>query len=202
MLIIGLTGGIATGKSTVAGMFAELGAYRIDTDRLARIVVEPGQPAWEAIIRYFGNGVADPSGRLDRKKLGAIVFADAEKRDILNRITHPAVRALLREELVRARELGSCVALVEVPLLFEAGFERDVDKVIVTATKEETQISRLMTREPLSREEALQRIKAQMPLREKVARADYVIDNDGAEAATYLQVKEIWQKLRQECSHD
>ncbi|MCW3490421.1 dephospho-CoA kinase [Dethiobacter alkaliphilus] len=199
MLVVGLTGGIATGKSTVAGMFADLGAYRIDADQLAREVVQPGNPAWEAIVRYFGDDILEKSGQLDRKKLGDIIFADPQMRQVLNGMTHPPVRALLREELARAREQGSCVALVEVPLLYEAGFERDVDRVIVVTTSPSAQRSRLMQRSGLTREEARLRIEAQMPLSEKVARADFVIDNDKTLPETKAQVLKVWQMLLQEC---
>lgn len=202
MLIVGLTGSIATGKSTVADIFEELGAYRIDTDRLARHVVEPLQPAWEAITRFFGTGVLDASGSLDRKKLADIIFAEPEKREILNKLTHPAVRTLLREELARARESGAGIVLVEVPLLYEAGFDSEVDYVIVVKTTEKTQLSRLLSREDLSEEAARLRIEAQMPLQEKVARADYLIDNDGPPAKTREQVEKVWQLLRRECVDD
>lgn len=202
MLIVGLTGSIATGKSTVADIFEELGAYRIDTDRLARLVVEPLQPAWEAITRFFGTGVLDASGSLDRKKLADIIFAEPEKREILNKLTHPAVRTLLREELARARECGAGIVLVEVPLLYEAGFDSEVDYVIVVKTTEKTQLSRLLSREDLSEEAARLRIEAQMPLQEKVARADYLIDNDGPPAKTREQVEKVWQLLRRECFDD
>jgi len=202
MLIVGLTGGIATGKSTVADMFEELGAYRIDTDRLARLAVEPHQPALEAIIRLFGTGVLNASGGLDRKKLAAIIFAEPEKREILNKLTHPAVRTLLREELAQARERGAGIVLVEVPLLYEAGFDSEVDYVIVVKTTKKTQLSRLLSRENLSEEAARLRIEAQMPLEEKVARADYLIDNDGPPAMTREQVEKVWQMLGQECFDD
>jgi dephospho-CoA kinase len=201
MLTVGLTGGIATGKSTVAGLFEKLGAYRIDTDRLARIVVEPGQPAWEAITQFFGKNILDSSGRLDRKKLGEIVFANPEKLDALNKMTHPPVRALLRKQLLQARAQGACVALVEVPLLYEAGFEKEVDYVIVVTTSDETQLSRLIEREKISEREARLRIAAQMPLAEKAALADFCINNNNSVELTNKQVAEIWQRLRQECEH-
>jgi dephospho-CoA kinase len=202
MLIVGLTGGIATGKSTVAAIFEELGAYRIDTDRLARVVVEPLQPAWEAIVHSFGRGVLAASGSIDRKKLADIIFAEPEKREVLNKLTHPAVRTLLREELAHARKQGVGIVLVEVPLLYEAGFDCEVDCVIVVKTTEKTQLSRLLNREGLSEEAARLRIEAQMPLQEKIARADYLIDNDGPPAQTIEQAEKIWQLLRQECSND
>ncbi len=202
MLIVGLTGGIATGKSTVADIFEELGVYRIDTDRLARTVVEPHQPALAAIVRAFGTGILDVYGQLDRKRLADIIFAEPEKREILNKLTHPAVRTLLREELAHARELGVGIVLVEIPLLYEANFEDEVDCVIVVKAAERTQLSRLLCRDGLSEEAARLRIKAQMPLQEKVTRADYLIDNDGSLAKTREQVEKVWQLLRQECAND
>lgn len=202
MIVVGLTGGIATGKSTVAIMFEELGAHRIDTDQLARRVVEPGQPAWEAIVNTFGRDILDAENRLDRKKLGSIVFADPAKREQLNRLTHPAVRECLHGELDSARADGALVALVEVPLLYEAGFEREVEFVVVVVVSETTQLNRLMDREKLSRAEALQRMEAQMPLVEKIERADYVINNEGDLQATRRQVAEVWQQLRREHRND
>lgn len=202
MLIVGLTGGIATGKSTVADIFEELGAYRIDTDRLARLVLEPHQPVWEAVVLSFGTGVLSDSGSLDRKKLAAIIFADPEKREVLNKLTHPAVRTLLREELAHARQLGVDIVLVEVPLLYEAGFDCEVDCVIVVKTTEKTQLARLLSRENLSEEAARLRIEAQMPLQEKLIRADYQIDNEGSPSKTREQAEKVWQLLRQECSND
>ena len=193
MLIVGLTGSIATGKSTVGHMFSQLGAYRIDTDQLARQVVAPGQDAFEAILRYFGKDVMDEFGRLDRKKLAAIVFADPAKLCVLNQMTHPPIRALLQIELMAARESGAGVALVEVPLLYESGFDYGMDCVIVVVVDEETQLARLMERNGFTEQEAKQRIATQLPLSEKAARADYIIDNGGTLAATQVQVNKLWQ---------
>jgi dephospho-CoA kinase len=202
VLIVGLTGGIASGKSTVGERFAELGAYRIDTDVLARRAVEPGEAALTELIRFFGEGITDSEGRLDRQKLAAVVFADLEKRQMLNKITHPAVRSLLHAELAHARKIGACIALVEVPLLYEAGFESEVDCVIVVTADEKVQLARLMARNNYTEAEAWQRIHAQMPLAEKAARADYVIDNNGGSDATLAQVKKLWEALRRECTND
>jgi dephospho-CoA kinase len=202
MIIVGLTGGIASGKSSAADFFAELGAYRIDADQLARRAVEPGQPAYDAVVRYFGKQILADDGYLERKKLAAIVFADSAQREMLNTITHPPVRNLLREELSRARDYGAEVALVEVPLLYEAGFDREVDRVVVVSVSPEKQLWRLMQRDKLSREEAEQRIASQMPLAEKEARADFVIDNNGTLEDAKKQVLAIWQQLGQECAND
>ncbi|MDW7652309.1 MAG: dephospho-CoA kinase [Bacillota bacterium] len=201
MLVVGLTGGIATGKSTVGKLFAELGAYRIDTDMLARQVVEPGEPAYVAIVHFFGEGIIGPDGRLDRQRLAAAVFSDPKKLDALNKMTHPPVRTLLQAKLEQARSEGECIVLVEVPLLYEAGFDRDVDCVVVVFTDEQTQLARLMARNGFSEDEARQRILAQMPVAEKAARADYVIDNSKAPDNTKAQVTELWHTLRQECLH-
>lgn len=199
MLIVGLTGGIATGKSTVVRLFEKRGAYRIDTDLLARKAVEPSQPAWREIVRTFGEGILEENGTLDRKKLAAMVFSDNTLRHTLNRITHPPIRALLHKELARARESGARVALVEVPLLYEAGFENEVDCVVVVTTDAAVQLKRLMERDGLSAEQAQLRIAAQMPLAEKAVRADYCIDNGGTAGDTEKQVSEVWNRLLQEC---
>ena len=196
MLIVGLTGGIATGKSTVAHMFSQFGAYRIDTDQLARQVVEPRKEAFEAIVRLFGKEVIDDVGQLDRKKLSAIVFADRAKLSVLNQITHPPIRALLRAELTAAGERGVDVALVEVPLLYESGFDYGMDCVIVVVVDEDTQLARLMARNGFTEKEAKQRIAAQMPLSEKAARADYIIDNGGTLHSTQAQVEQLWLILK------
>lgn len=201
-MIIGLTGGIASGKSTVAKMFKELGVVSIDTDILARKVVEPGQPAWQAIIREFGPEILDSERRIDRKALAAIVFDDIKKLQILNKITHPAVRALLREQIAEAVQQGAKIILIEVPLLFEARFEKEVDKTIVVAVNEQTQFARLMKRDGITRDDAAKRIAAQMPLQEKVQRADMVIENSGTPDETKKQVLDLWQTLKQEYQYE
>lgn len=202
MLVVGLTGGIATGKSTVAALFAKQGACVINTDQLARIVVEPGEPAWQEIIRVFGQEILLPDGQLNRKKLGEIVFRDRGKRQVLEKITHPAIRALMYDKLDAARSEGVCIAIVEVPLLFETDFQNDVDRTIVVTAREELQLARLAARDGLRGEQAYRRLAAQMPLTEKVARADYVIENNGELTETERQVRELWQLLQRECVND
>jgi dephospho-CoA kinase len=201
MLVVGLTGGIATGKSTVGKMFARLGARRIDTDRLAREVVEPGQPGLAAVVARFGGEVLTADGRLDRKALGKIVFHDAGLRKELEAILHPLIGELMREELRAAEAAGDCIVLVEVPLLYETGFQRETDRVIVVTADRETQLARLKERDGLDEAEAMRRIAAQMPLSEKAARADYVIDNSGSLAETEKQVEAVWQILQRECDN-
>lgn len=196
MKIIGLTGNIACGKSVVAGMFRELGASVIDADQVARLVVEPGQPAWKEIVERFGEGVLNPDGTINRRRLGEIVFRDAEKREELNRITHPRIIEKIRELIEEHRKEGARVVIVEATLIVEKGGMKPIigDLIVVTAD-EETQVMRLTQRVGLSREEALLRIKSQMPVSEKVKHATYVIDNSGDLEKTREQVKRVWEMI-------
>jgi dephospho-CoA kinase len=196
MKVIGLTGNIACGKSVVAGMFRELGASVIDADQVARLIVEPGQPAWKEIVERFGEGVLNPDGTINRRRLGEIVFRDAEKREELNRITHPRIIEKIRELIEEHRKEGVRVVIVEATLIVEKGGMKPIigDLIVVTAD-EETQIMRLTQRVGLSREEALFRIKSQMPVSEKVKHATYVIDNSGDLEKTREQVKRVWEMI-------
>src|SRR5215470_7576997 len=162
-LLVGLTGGIATGKSAVATMFRLLGAVIIDADVLAREVVEPGEPALGEIVDEFGRGVIAPDGRLDRKALGAIVFADADRRRRLEAITHPRIRERFDRrltELAQAHVRG--VVIFDAPVMIESGNYKNMDRLVVVVTDEPTQVARLMARDGLSREAALARIATQM----------------------------------------
>ncbi len=201
-MIIGLTGGIATGKSSVAELFEELGAVRVDTDCLARKAVEPGKPAWQKIICEFGREILDDEQRIDRKALAAIVFNDNEKLKRLNGIIHPVVRALLREQIAEAVGQGAKVIVVEVPLLFEAGFENEVDKIITVSVNEQIQFARLMQRSSITEAEAVKRIESQMPQNEKLERADMVIDNSGTWEKTKEQIIDLWQAIQQEYQNE
>jgi dephospho-CoA kinase len=195
MFVIGLTGGIASGKSTVSRMLARLGAVIVDADVLAREIVRPGRPAWRDIVRHFGREILRPDGELDRKALARRIFGDPETRQLLNRLTHPRVveqTAAILESLARE---GRCrVAVVDAALFFEAGMERLVDEVWVVKVSEETQIRRLVERDGLSPEEARQRLAAQMPLEERLRRAHRVIDNEGPEEQTWRQVLALWRE--------
>jgi len=177
MILVGLTGGVATGKSTVARMFKQCGAVVIDADQLARDVVKPGKPAWREIVTLFGKTVLNQDRSLNRQALGSIVFRNRTKRRQLERIIHPRV-AREQQRLVRrvAKRKPHAVVIYEVPLLFEAGVDKRVDKIIVVTADRETQIMRLKKRNHLSRAEALRRIQAQMSLSKKVRLADIVID--------------------------
>ena len=191
MKVLGLTGGIGAGKSVVAMMFAQLGADVIDADRLARDMVQPGQPALEEIATAFGPDILLPDGRLNRSKLAGIIFADAAARAKLNAITHPRIRERMDAEIA-ARGSGPGVLVVDIPLLYENDRTHSVDKVIVVWVDPQTQLRRLNERDGLSAEEAGKRIAAQMPLDEKRARADHVIDNTGSLESTRRQVEAIY----------
>ncbi len=177
MILVGLTGGIATGKSTVAKMFKQCGAVIIDADRLAREVVEPARPAWRAIVKTFGRTVLNSNRTVNRHALGYIVFRNRAKLRQLERIIHPRV-AQLQAQLTRqaARKNPKAVVVYDVPLLFEIGADKRVDRIIVVTADEATQLTRLRIRNGLSRAAALQRIRNQMLLSNKVRRADYVLD--------------------------
>jgi dephospho-CoA kinase len=196
MLRVGLTGGIASGKSTVSEIFANLGAKILDADEVAREVLLPGQPAWTRLRQAFGQEFFHPDGTIKRKQLRKLVFADPEKRKQLNAIVHPEV---MREINRRAETLSSSikagVLLVDVPLLLEVGVANRFDKVVVVYASESVQIKRLMQRDGISEEEAKQALKAQIPLSKKVEQADYVIDNSGRREDTLAQVQRVWQEL-------
>lgn len=195
MKVVGLTGGIASGKSFVAEILASSGAVVIDADILARRVVEPGEPAYQAVVRRFGDGILRPDGSLDRKALGRIVFSDGVARRELEAMIHPAVAELCGRRLAEERRKGTRVVFYVVPLLFEAGLESMMDEIWVVSVDEETELARLMKRDGSDREEALRKIAAQMRMEEKVARADVVIDNSGAPEETERAVGEEWKKL-------
>ena len=197
MLRVGLTGGIGTGKSTVAGMFAQLGACIIDADLAAREVVVPGSQALAEIVDSFGAQVLSPGGQLDRARLAQLAFADRQKLDRLNAITHPKVREWM---LARAREAesgGARIVILDIPLLYENGLEASVDTVVVVYASEATQLRRLEAKGYLP-EQAQARLRAQMPISQKVGRASFVIDNGGGLDSTAEQVKAIWDRLLQQ----
>jgi dephospho-CoA kinase len=192
---IALTGGIATGKSHVRERFERLGVPTIDSDRLARDAVAPGSPGLAAVIERFGRGVLDANGALDRHKLAAIVFADEHARKTLEGIIHPEVRRATDEWFTSLDPARHPYAIADIPLLFEVNRDRDFDVVIVVAAEPETQITRVMHRDGLSEPEARQRLAAQLPIDEKVRRADFVIRTDGSIADTERQVGEVWTAL-------
>jgi dephospho-CoA kinase len=180
MKLIGLTGGIASGKSTVGRLLRDSGVLVIDADVLARDAVAPGSEGLAAIRARFGDGVLDADGSLDRKALGAIVFGDDDARRALNAIVHPEVARLAAERLGALREAGHAVAVYEVPLLFENGLDAMMDATILVACPEDVQLQRVMARDGLDESAARSRVAAQMPLAEKRRRARVVIENDGS----------------------
>lgn len=182
MRLVGLTGGIATGKSTFARAVRALGVPVVDADALARAVVAPGTPGLAAIAQAFGPAVLGPDGALDRKALGALVFGDGGARRRLEAITHPAIRQAMQAETARLAEAGHELAFYDTPLLYEVGLEGAVALVVVVFAPPEAQLSRLMARDGLDRPAAQARLAAQLPVAEKAARADVVVDNsdDGA----------------------
>ncbi|MFS0561046.1 dephospho-CoA kinase [Terribacillus sp. 179-K 1B1 HS] len=189
-IVIGLTGGIASGKSTVSELFREYDIPVIDADVVAREVVEPGEPALAAIVEAFGAEILLPDGTLDRPKLGSIIFPDPGKRETLNGIVHPVVRERMTAERDRLKPLHPAVVL-DIPLLFEGNQLHLVDKVVVVSVDFEVQLERLMHRNNLTEQEALDRIASQMPLADKVARADAIIDNNGSKEDTKKQLKQL-----------
>ena len=195
-LLVGLTGGIATGKSTVSEILRQLGCKIIDADQLARDVVEPEQPAWKQIVAEFGRGVVTAEGALDRKKLGAIVFADAERRKRLEAITHPAIRARFQARLDELAAQGFAgIVVFDAPVMIESGGYRNMDRLVVVVTDEATQASRLRTRDGTDDAEGRRKVASQMPLAEKAKLADYVIDNSGDRETTAAEVRRVFAAL-------
>lgn len=193
-LIIGLTGGIASGKSTVSTMFTALDIPVIDADKVARQVVEPGEQAYHEIIQVFGSDIVNEDHTLDRKKLGSIVFANENKRKQLNAIVHPAVnREMKKQKLAHINASEKCIVL-DIPLLFENKLTDIVDQTIVVYVDENTQLERLLARDQFTRKEASQRIASQIPLQDKAKWADAIIDNNGSKEKTKKQFTEILRK--------
>jgi len=192
--IVGLTGGIATGKTTAANIFNGLGAAVIDIDRIAREAVKPGSKPYQEIVAAFGREVLNPEGDVNRDRLARLIFTSKTLREKLNRITHPAI---IKEMKRRAGLLSSSrlLVIVDVPLLFEVNMVSFFDKIIVVTCREEAQIKRLRKRDSLSAEEARQRMASQLPLSAKAKRADFLINNDGDFEEIEEQVKKIWEKL-------
>jgi dephospho-CoA kinase len=195
LLKIAITGGAGSGKSTVARMFKELGAPVLDADQAARDAVAVGTPAWQELHRRFGEDFFNENGTLNRSKLAQRVFADPKARRDLNALLHPLVAQELQGQMADLEGRGVDLVLVEVPLLFETGRERGFDRVIVVTVPRDCQIRRLRARDHRGEAEIRGILQAQWPLAEKVARADYVVDNSGELSFTRKQVKGIWEKL-------
>ena len=198
MLRVGLTGSIAVGKSFVVSVFEELGCHVLDADQTAREVVMPGTPGLKAVTEAFGEEILDPDGTLNRKQLGAVVFADESQRQRLNHILHPFIIAR-QDEILNEWEKGDPegIGIVDAALMIESGGYRRFDKLIVVHCRPEVQLERLMLRDRLSRDEAQRRIDSQMPQEEKQKFADYLIDTSDGFDLTREQVVQVYRKLVQ-----
>lgn len=197
MILVGITGGVASGKTTVAGIFKQCGAVVIDADKLARDVVNPSKPAWREIVKTFGKGVLNPDRTINRHVLGTMVFRHPAKRRSLEQIIHPRVaREQIRLTRKAARTNPKAVVVYDVPLLFEAGIDKRVDKIIVVTADRKTQVARLRTRNGLTVAEALRRIKSQMPLTKKCRRADYILDGTLSHQVLRTCVRTLYKELQ------
>lgn len=200
MIVVGLTGGISTGKSLVAGMLRDEGIPVFDADQAARDVVQPDKPAWKDIVAEFGEGVLAADRTLDRAKLAAIVFSDTAKRKKLESFTHPRIREQIANDIVGVAMKGGNLAVVDAALMIETGWSKDFAGVIVVDVPESVQLARLKARDKVSEEDARKRIAAQMPLAEKRSHATWVIDNGGTQDETRMQVKALVATLREKAA--
>ena len=200
MIVVGLTGGISTGKTLVAGMLRDEGIPVFDADQTARDVVQPEKPAWKDIVAEFGEGVLAKDRTLDRAKLGAIVFSDTEKRKKLESFTHPRIREQIANDILGVAMKGGNLAVVDAALMIETGWSKDFFGVIVVDVPESVQLARLKARDKVSEEDAKKRIAAQMPLAEKRTHATWIIDNRGTQDETRAQVKALAATLREKAA--
>jgi len=197
-LIVGLTGGIVGGKSTVASMFNDLGAKIIDADKLGHSVILPNKPAWKKIVKIFGKDILQNDLTIDREKLGKIVFANQTLLKKLNEITHPEITKIIKKEIDSVKNKThnqEKILIIDAALIYEAKIDRFIDKIIVVYIDKDEQIKRLIKRNNLSKDEALQRVRSQIPMEEKAKMADYVIDNSNSLDKTKEQVEKIWKSL-------
>ncbi|MBO5245272.1 MAG: dephospho-CoA kinase [Selenomonadales bacterium] len=196
MYIIGLTGSIASGKSTVSRILSECGAPIIDADLIARAVAERGEEGWRGIVAAFGEGVLLEDGQLDRAKVGEMIFRDEKKRALLDSIMHPIILNRIEAELDRLRMKGEAIAILDIPLLLELGWQDRVSAVWLVAVSPEVQKARLMLRNQLTEQQAEARIASQMSIEAKRQYADVIIENDGTLAETERDVKVKWNELK------
>ena len=195
MLVLGLTGGIASGKSLVAASFVRRGARLLDADRIARDVVALGTPGLAAVLQRFGQEMRLPDGNLDRSRLGALIFADAAARADLNALLHPRIRDRIAADLQAAREQGVALCVVDAALLFELGLDAACDAVVAVDCDEAQQIARLMARNGLTREAAQQRIASQWTAQARNARAGWTLDNRGSLAELDREMGRVWREI-------
>jgi dephospho-CoA kinase len=195
-VVIGLTGGIASGKSTVSNMFRNQGIRIIDADKISRDVVEIGEPAYQQIVKTFGQDILLDDQTINREKLGAIIFSNDKNRQQLNEIVHPAVRKEMLKQKQEEKEKNAKQVVLDIPLLFESKLTHMVDVTVLVYVDEQTQLKRLMNRNCYSKEEAMMRIQSQLPLKEKVKLADVIINNNGSIEDTEAQVIEFLNGLK------
>ncbi|XP_033761807.1 dephospho-CoA kinase domain-containing protein-like [Pecten maximus] len=202
MFLVGLTGGIASGKTTVSNLLSDLGCKIVDADKLAREVVSPGAPAWKKIRHHFGDQVLLENGELNREKLGEIIFADPQKRRLLNSLTHPEIHKAMLWKIFNLFITGHSFAVLDIPLLYETGKVLPyMTYTVVVNCSEDQQVERLDGRNKLTEEEARGRMDAQMPLAQKVKVATYVIDNSGSLISTEKQVRDLHRKFQRSKAH-
>jgi len=195
---IGITGGIASGKSTIKDMLVRMNYHVIDSDKIASTLLDVGTPQYQKIITYFGEGVLNPNKTINRKILADIIFHDYGKKETLNRIIHPEVRKIIQIELDHFERLGELLIFIDVPLLYEAKFEDMFHKVIMVYVDEKIQLKRLMERDNITEDYALAKIQSQMSMKEKKKRADYVIDNSFSIIETKKQLMQVLTSIDQE----
>ncbi len=195
MKVIGLTGGIGSGKSTVVGFLAELGAVIIDADKVGHEAFEPDTELWREVVAAFGSQILAPTGDIDRKKLGEVVFGNPGSLARLNQIMHPRMYDMVKAQIEEYRQQGVGVVVLEAPLLLEAGWTSLVDEVWITAASESTVLRRLQEKVGLSRKQALARIRSQLSSEERIEQADVIIDTDCSLDEVQARVGELWQKL-------
>lgn len=197
MIVAGLTGGIATGKSTVAKIFARAGAEVVDADAIARRLVAKGRPGWKKVVTHFGGTILRADGEIDRPRLAAMVFSNTTRKLTLNRLIHPYVRRQIAGILAQLRaNRPDTVVILDIPLLFEAGMNRKLEEIIVVYAPESEQYRRLIRRDHLGPKAAWARIRSQMPIQEKCRRATVVIDNSGSRENTRRQTLKLYRTLR------
>jgi dephospho-CoA kinase len=197
--VIGLTGGIATGKSTVSAILKKAGAVIVDADRIARDAVKKGLPAYQEIIDSFGGKVLSPDGEIDRRALGDIIFNDPKKKELLNRIVHPYVSKETHLQLMHIEKTHpNSIVILDIPLLLEAQMNKDLSEIIVVYVPEHIQIKRLMQRDGISEADALARVRSQMPIEEKKDLATIVIDNSGTRENTRKRILEIFRRFKKQ----
>jgi len=197
MLIVGLTGGVASGKTAVSRVLREEGAYIIDADQIARELVQPHKPAWNELVRAFGKEILQEDGSIHRRKLADKVFTDPEQRKVLNQILHPRIKEEMDRRIKEIRQKDpEAIVVIDAPLLVELGVYRKVDRLIVVTSTQMQQMERLKERDGRSPEEALRLFSSQMPVEEKVKLADFVIRNEGSLEETRKRAKEVFKELK------